>query len=138
MAETGFMGQDLMNPPSVEGWHTGEEWIDSGALVDRVNFAAKHFADVSNPGVREMVDRIVRECSDVRSPNELVDTCLDIVGPMAVSSETRDSLTEIASGAGDAIQGNGHSNGHSGNGEDEQRIVDVLKMIVSSREYQLC
>ncbi|GIT02316.1 MAG: hypothetical protein CM1200mP27_09410 [Chloroflexota bacterium] len=27
-----YMGQDLLNPPSVEGWHTGEEWIDSGNL----------------------------------------------------------------------------------------------------------
>lgn len=23
------MGQALLNPPSVEGWHEGEEWIDS-------------------------------------------------------------------------------------------------------------
>ena len=25
-----FMGQHLLNPPSVEGWHWGTEWIDSG------------------------------------------------------------------------------------------------------------
>ena len=29
-----YMGQDLLNPPTVEGWHTGKEWIDSGTLVD--------------------------------------------------------------------------------------------------------
>ena len=23
-----YMGQDLLNPPTVEGWHTGKEWID--------------------------------------------------------------------------------------------------------------
>ena len=138
MGETGFMGQDLMNPPSVEGWHAGEEWINSGALVDRVNFAAKRVADVSNPGVREMVDRIVLECGDIRAPDALVDTCLDVVGPMAVSDETRDSIVEVASRARDDLQGDGQGNGRSGNGDDEQRIVDVLKMIVSSREYQLC
>ena len=50
MDESGFMGQALLNPPSVEGWHTGEEWITSGALVDRVNFAAGHVGDLSpNP-----------------------------------------------------------------------------------------
>ena len=32
MQETIFMGQDLLNPPTVEGWHTGREWIDSGTL----------------------------------------------------------------------------------------------------------
>ncbi|GIT44037.1 MAG: hypothetical protein Ct9H300mP11_19730 [Chloroflexota bacterium] len=34
------MGMDLMNPPTVEGWHTGREWIDSGTLVERINFAS--------------------------------------------------------------------------------------------------
>src|SRR5207249_12235316 len=28
-----YMGQDLLNPPSVEGWHTGPEWINSGSLM---------------------------------------------------------------------------------------------------------
>ena len=27
-----YMGQDLFNPPTVEGWHTGKEWIDSGTF----------------------------------------------------------------------------------------------------------
>ena len=26
--ECGWQGQELLNPPSVEGWHTGSEWID--------------------------------------------------------------------------------------------------------------
>ena len=39
--ECRYMGQDLLNPPSVEGWHTGKEWIDTGILVERVNFAAE-------------------------------------------------------------------------------------------------
>ena len=30
VAEMRYMGQDLANPPTVEGWHTGKEWIDSG------------------------------------------------------------------------------------------------------------
>ena len=33
-----IMGQRLMNPPTVEGWHTGHEWIDSGTLSERVGF----------------------------------------------------------------------------------------------------
>ena len=39
--EPKYMGMDLMNPPTVEGWHTGHEWIDSGTLVERINFAAR-------------------------------------------------------------------------------------------------
>src|SRR5262249_21154248 len=35
---TMYMGQGLFQPPSVEGWHEGLEWIDSGTLLERVNF----------------------------------------------------------------------------------------------------
>ena len=45
-----YMGQDLMNPPSVEGWHTGKEWIDTGILVERVNFAAEQVGDIEQAG----------------------------------------------------------------------------------------
>ena len=44
------MGQTLLNPPSVEGWHEGTEWINSGALVERVNFAAKEISNIDAPG----------------------------------------------------------------------------------------
>ncbi|MCH8746056.1 MAG: DUF1800 domain-containing protein, partial [Chloroflexi bacterium] len=49
--ECNWQGQELLNPPSVESWHTGGEWIDGGALVRRVNFAAGILGDTSLPGV---------------------------------------------------------------------------------------
>ena len=54
-AECGFQGQELLNPPSVESWHTGPEWIDGGALVRRVNFAAKLLSDTSLPGIQAII-----------------------------------------------------------------------------------
>ena len=45
--ECNWQGQELLNPPSVESWHTGGEWIDGGALVRRVNFAAGLMGDTS-------------------------------------------------------------------------------------------
>ena len=37
------MGQAVLTPPTVEGWHTGKEWIDAGTLNERVNFAVDSF-----------------------------------------------------------------------------------------------
>ena len=122
MEECGFMGQKLLDPPSVEGWHTGEEWITSGALVDRVNFAAQHMSDASNPGVRDMVSRVSGADSD---PEELVNACLDVLGPMEVGDETRALLDEVASARME-------------DGVSQELILDLFKLIVSSREYQLC
>ena len=50
--EPKYMGMDLMNPPTVEGWHTGREWIDSGTLVERINFAAEWLGNTETPGVQ--------------------------------------------------------------------------------------
>ena len=49
------MGQTLMNPPTVEGWHTGHEWIDGGTLNERVNFAVNQFNGTSAPGVQDII-----------------------------------------------------------------------------------
>ena len=58
LEEGKFMGQTLLDPPSVEGWHTGKEWINSGALVERVNFASSRVGDGSKPGVKSLINRI--------------------------------------------------------------------------------
>jgi uncharacterized protein (DUF1800 family) len=34
------MGQDLFYPPNVFGWPGGRNWLNSRALVARINFAA--------------------------------------------------------------------------------------------------
>ena len=53
--EMKHMGQEILNPPSVEGWHTGREWIDGGTLLRRINFIADHVGDVSYPGIQDIV-----------------------------------------------------------------------------------
>ncbi len=128
MEEAGFMGQKLLDPPSVEGWHTGEEWITSGSLVDRVNFAAQRLGDTSKPGVRRLVNRVTG-ASDSSNPAELVDACLDVLGPMDVSDDTRSLLVEVAS-RGIEAEPTGRAS--------QDLILSMFKLIVSSREYQLC
>ena len=134
MEESGFMGQKLLDPPSVEGWHTGEEWITSGSLIDRVNFAAQHMSDASNPGVRDMVQRVLSVSGATSDPSELVDGCLDVMGPMDASDETRDLLLEVASSG----MQEGETHAYGGTEASQRLILTLFKFIVSSREYQLC
>ena len=90
--EPGYMGQDLLNPPSVEGWHTGLEWIDSGSLLRRINFVADRLGNEEFPGVHELIDRICLH----RNLNEtqLLDECLDLLGPLILTPETREELID--------------------------------------------
>ena len=125
-----FMGQGLLQPPTVEGWHEGTEWVDSGALVERVNFAARELGDVKAPGVQDIIMRIASSNGDRLTAEEIVDRCLDLVGPFPVSEETRTTLVSYAAAAGDVSL-------TEGGDEAKQRVANVLRLIASSREFQL-
>ncbi|MCH7737611.1 MAG: DUF1800 domain-containing protein [Chloroflexi bacterium] len=128
-----YMGQGLLRPPTVEGWHEGAEWIDSGVLVERVNFVAKELSNVSSPGVRSIIDRLEAGADQgVLDPSELADGCLDLLGPLQVSDETRSVLVEYASRHGDL-----DLNGHQPGDQAEQQVGNMLRLVAATREYQL-
>ena len=127
-----YMGQGLLQPPTVEGWHEGSEWIDSGALVQRVNFVAKELGNVDLPGVRAIIERLATENGGTLTPGELVERCLDLVGPVDASEDTLSALTEHVAERGD-LDLKSHEQGD----EAEQRVGEVLSLIASTREYQL-
>ena len=128
-----FMGQGLLQPPSVEGWHEGMEWIDSGSLVERVNFVAQELSSLDKPGVRAIIDRLAGENGGTLTPEQLVDQCLDLLGPVAVEDDTRTALVDFAAASGGALNLSGHQAGDAA----EQRVSSVLRVIASTREYQL-
>jgi len=120
-----YMGQDLLNPPTVEGWHTGREWIDSGTLVERINFTADNVGNVNLPGVRAIIDRLRSEGSTL-SPERLVDGCLEQLGAYELAAETRNELVALARGEGE-IQ--------TGAENFSTRVAQMLQSIVATTEY---
>jgi uncharacterized protein (DUF1800 family) len=124
-----YMGQDLLNPPSVEGWHTGVEWINSGSLMRRINFTADLVGDVEKPGVQSIVNRLKAQ-GDLMTEG-FVDTCLDLMGPLEVNQETRQELIDHASIGGNLTWGSSQETTTS-----NDRISEMLQLIVSLRDYQ--
>jgi len=124
-----YMGQDLLNPPSVEGWHTGKEWINSGSLMARINFVAELIGDPSLPGVRAIINRL--KAKGTLSPEQLVDGCLDLLGPVEMGAETRQELLDQAKEWG-PISWDGETNAQTA----DQRVGEMLQLIVATREYQ--
>ena len=125
-----YMGMDLMNPPTVEGWHTGHEWIDSGTLVERINFAADYLGQTDLPGVKDMIMRLAGQASSF-TPEQFVDACADQVGCLNLTEGTRSELIAHAQQGGDLK----HSNA------DEQaafisRAGEMFQMIAATAEYQ--
>jgi uncharacterized protein (DUF1800 family) len=128
-AECAYQGQELLNPPSVEGWHTGQEWIDGGALVRRVNFAAKFLGDTTMPGVRDIIDAL--RARGTLSPAAFVDTCLDLLGPMDAGEQTRRELLAQAEEDGE-LRWETEADVKA----SEHRVGIMLALISASREYQ--
>ncbi len=120
-----YMGQDLLNPPTVEGWHTGKEWIDSGTLVERINFTADQVGNTSLPGVRDIIDRLKSEGVTL-SAERLVDGCLDMLGAYEVTTETRTQLVDLAQSEGEV---------RTGAPEFDDRVGQMLQSIVATTEY---
>ena len=126
------MGQHLMNPPSVEGWQGGSEWINTGAYMERVNFASRVLNNPNKPGLRTVIERIQAQAGgDTLSAEALVEACLQIVGPLDVLDTTREGLIEYASQliGGETMQ--------MGAPQAEQTILALLQLVVTTQEYQM-
>ena len=130
--ESGYQGQELMNPPSVEGWHTGQEWVDTGSLVRRVNFVADRLIDTSMPGVQSIISRLGTK--GTLSAEELVDGCLELLGSVRLEKETRQQLIEHIKTSGDIRRGASEEEVRAFG----RRVTEALQLIAATREYQFC
>ena len=124
------MGQRILDPPSVEGWHTGTEWINTAGLVNRINFAVDLFSDPHKSGVHDIIDKIKAQGS--LSAQQFVDECLDMMGYIAPSARTRQELDEHASALGDL-----RFETEADEAESTRRVIEMMQLIASTREYQL-
>ena len=113
---SGLMGQPLLNPTSVEGWQGGEEWINTGSVVQRINFAADFLGNSEKKLIKNIMDK---------EPNKknLLEICLEELGYIELHSTTKDVLSDHINDKDLVI--------------NEESISIVIKLISSSREFQM-
>ena len=127
------MGQSLLRPPSVEGWQGGTDWINTGAYVERVNFAGKVLKNTDKSGIRDLINRIkAKSASSVMNSDEFVDNCLEVLGPLEVTEGTSRGLKDYASKYGDLSWSDDESSK-----EFDKAAGSILQLIVSGHEYQM-
>ena len=123
------MGQTLLDPPTVEGWHTGKEWIDGGSLTERINYAVDLISDMNNSGSKSLVDSLIYSNSELSS-EQLVNGVLEKAGHLEVSDQTFVQLLEIAS--------KGPTVGNKNDSADvRKKVIQLYILLVSSPEFQL-
>ena len=129
--QAGYMGQLILNPPSVEGWHSGKEWINSGSLSSRVNFVADRVGDTSLPGVQSIINRLGTAPGQSMSSDDFVDGCLELMGPLSVGDAARGALIAHVDKDGELLRDTEEQRS-----DFARRVGRVLQLIAATREYQ--
>ena len=124
--QAGYMGQSLLDPPSVEGWYTGSEWINSGSLLARINFVADRVADTSLPGVQKIIESMKTE--GISTPEQLIEASLEHMGYLDIGEETRQQLMDHAKAEGNMDWTNEEASG--------VRVGEMLALVGATTEYQ--
>ena len=112
--ELGKMGQTIFEPPNVKGWpaqYEGRKWINTATLLARYNFGVR-MAGRAEVNARD---------GDAHDGESFVDEWLARLIPRPVSPEKRAALIAAA-----------------GDGRGRGDLQNVVKLIVSMPEYQLC
>ena len=129
-SQVGYMGQALAYPPSVEGWHQGLEWIETGSITERVNFASQQLGDLNRSGIKQIVDNVLGDYSMEIDAEMLVNRCLAQLGVVEVSEKSRETLTPFVEDLG--FTG---INDQSSRDDLEKKIPKILSVIGAVPEY---
>jgi uncharacterized protein (DUF1800 family) len=114
------MGQQLFEPPDVNGWELGRGWFSSGAMLARMNFAAQ-LATNQKFNLRDAFR------GKAGSPDDLVAHALDRLTPSPYTAGSEAALVEYVTAGG------------AWTGSDAQlatKASGVVHLIVGSGEYQ--
>ena len=157
------MGQDLLAPPTVKGWDGGEAWINTSTLLARIGFANLM------SGSRQLFGGQTPRLTDYlaqrsMTPESWIDFLIEALGPLPVSSATRQALVSFVNGpdASSSVPAPTVQNiqfvpeqpapfrrGRRGTGGFnrlrnpaatglEGRLRAVIPMIMATPEYQVC
>lgn len=132
-AACGYMGQGLLNPPSVEGWQGGEDWVSTGAMMQRVNYASKVLGNAARPRIKKIIEAIAGDESGADAET-LVDECLRHIGYLELKAGTRQEIVDFAREQAGQIPS---ANGKARNEAVARSVTAVLQLAVATREFQL-
>lgn len=113
---SGLMGQPLLNPTSVEGWQGGEEWINTGSVIERINFCSDVLGDSKKVLVRKILKRNPQK-------EDLLRISCEELGYFELHESTEKELISYINDNEFKI--------------DEEYVGILIKLIVSSREFQM-
>jgi uncharacterized protein (DUF1800 family) len=123
--KTQAMGMELLYPPDVAGWVSGEEWISTATMVERIKWADVLFGP-QNRGVMQLIaQNLPREGAQ---PKALVDRLLSVFDADLPREKVQTLYESAVSTSGGTV-----------NGRNLQPTMQaVTRLIFGSPEFQFC
>jgi uncharacterized protein (DUF1800 family) len=115
------MGQQLFEPPDVNGWDLGAGWFSTGGMLARMNFAAQ-LATNQKFNLRDLAR------TEGRTPEALVSFVLDRLTPAEFTPSAYNALLDYARA------------GINWTGSDDQiatKVSGLVHLVVGSGDYQV-
>jgi hypothetical protein len=100
--------------------------------VERINFAASFLGQTDLSGVQDMIKRLATRGASL-SPEAFVDGCIDMLGCLNVTADTRGELVAYAQQGGELR----HSNAAE-RAEFTRRCGEMFQMLAATSEFQFC
>lgn len=113
------MGMEVMNPPDVSGWKTGDEWISSATMVERIKFSEALFQRMRLSNIGLFDD------SSAAGVSKSLCSILDIQLPPSKMKKLEESVEAI-------------SNGRLTAANTGKVCAETGKLIFGSPEFQYC
>jgi uncharacterized protein (DUF1800 family) len=124
--KTTAMGMELMYPPDVAGWVSGQEWISTATMVERIKWADVLFGP-QNRGIMQLIaQNLPREGA---APKALVDRLLSVFDAAHIPREKVQTLYASAM----------ETSGGTVNRQNLQPTMQaVTRLIFGTPEFQFC
>jgi uncharacterized protein (DUF1800 family) len=115
------MGQNLYDPPDVNGWDTGPAWFSTGSMLARMNFA-------SSLSANQKFKLAEAAAGHTSSPDALLSFVLDSIPTAPLSSAVRGELQAYLTATG----------GWTGSpAQVQSKVAGLAHLVSGSPEYQL-
>lgn len=131
---TKAMGMELLFPPDVAGWDTGEGWISSATMVERIKWAERLFGPATlgrlvpgaarAPSIRYPAAQLIEGLP----PSEAVDKIVSIFDA-ALPAAKIDQLRKAAETESGGVVTNGNANAVA---------LAICRLIFAAPEFQFC
>ena len=96
--------------------------MDSGSLIERINYASDEISNKSSKGVKRIIEII--KSKKIGSDEEFINVCLEALGYIELSDRSYKIISEH-------LKINNYEN-------NEDKITDILRIIVSTPDFQYC